>query len=163
MAVSSVYLDSSSVAKRYLAEKGTDTIDSIYESAETGKLMLFFSVWNIGELLGVIDRHRSRGQLSEKELNRTVVDFITESMKLFKLGCLVVMPLDYEILLDSWQILMAHHIYVADALQIASALKAKCPFLLTADKDVAQIAKTKRIEAFNVERQEDEIRKVLGL
>ena len=62
-----VYLDSSAVAKRYVEEKGSDLVDRIYSRAEAGDLQMAFSIWNVGEVLGVLDRYRMRKILTERD------------------------------------------------------------------------------------------------
>ena len=50
-----LYLDTSTIVKRYVAEPGTETVDAIFDKAETGELTIALSLWNIGEALGVLD------------------------------------------------------------------------------------------------------------
>jgi predicted nucleic acid-binding protein len=52
-----LYLDSSVMLKRYLSEPGTETIDMIFDKAETGELAVTVSLWNIGEALGILDEN----------------------------------------------------------------------------------------------------------
>jgi len=61
MLVRRVYMDSSAITKRYVKEEGTETAQEIYSMAENGSLMLIHSIWNIGEVLGVLDQYRRRG------------------------------------------------------------------------------------------------------
>jgi len=49
------YLDSSAIVKRYVLEPGSDVVAEVYEGALDGELILSFSAWNIGEVLGVLD------------------------------------------------------------------------------------------------------------
>ena len=53
-----VYLDTSALAKRYLKERDSDKVDELYRNTEMGKTKLHFSLWNIGEVCGVFDKHR---------------------------------------------------------------------------------------------------------
>ncbi len=53
----SVYLDSSTISKRYIIEKGTDTADLIFDECEIENTKIYFSIWNIGEVLGVFDKY----------------------------------------------------------------------------------------------------------
>ena len=55
------YLDTSGLVKRYVEEEGTEVIDRLYEETEAGKTTTYFSIWNIGEALGVLDRYHTRG------------------------------------------------------------------------------------------------------
>ena len=56
-----IYLDSSALTKRYLYEAGSSAVDEIFRGAEAGDLVVAFSIWNIGEVLGVLDARRRRG------------------------------------------------------------------------------------------------------
>jgi predicted nucleic acid-binding protein len=66
-----LYLDSSVMLKRYVSEQGTETADILFDKAETGELAITFSLWNIGEALGVLDEKRRKGWLTEKEFRVT--------------------------------------------------------------------------------------------
>jgi len=58
-----IYLDTSAVVKRYVLESGTDVVKALYLSAWNGELKLSFSLWNIGEVLGVLSKYCQRGSL----------------------------------------------------------------------------------------------------
>ncbi|MBO3804166.1 MAG: hypothetical protein JTT11_09940 [Candidatus Brockarchaeota archaeon] len=58
--------------KRYVEEKASEVVDEVYEMAEAGKLKIAFSIWNVGEVIGVLDRHVSR-RLISAEMFRTVL------------------------------------------------------------------------------------------
>jgi predicted nucleic acid-binding protein len=146
-----VYLDSSSISKRYLEEKGSDLIDGVYSRAEAGELLLTFSLWNIGEVIGVLDRYQSRGLISEKEFTTARSDLVSETLKLSRLGSLGILPVTSEMISHSWTLIAKHHIYEADALQISSCREANCDLFLTADKMLLEAALNEGINAVNVE------------
>jgi len=50
-----VYLDSSTIVKRYIEEPGSSVVRELYFKAYTGEVILSFSVWNIGEVLEAFD------------------------------------------------------------------------------------------------------------
>ena len=60
-----LYLDTSAILKRYIAEPGTETTDIIFDKAEAGEIKITISLWNIGEALGVLDEKRRKGWLTE--------------------------------------------------------------------------------------------------
>jgi len=74
--------------KRYVEERGSEVVDTAYAKAETGELRLAFSIWNIGEVLGVLDRYSSKGLLSAETMKTAPLDFISESTKMVRLGAL---------------------------------------------------------------------------
>lgn len=146
-----VYLDSSSIAKRYVKEKGSDLVDSIYGKAEAGDLRLTFSLWNIGEAIGVLDRYLTRRLISRKEFATARSDLISETLKLSRLDSLDVLPVTSEILSQSWTLITKHHIYEADALQISSGKEVDCSLFLTADNRLLEAAIAEGLNAVNVE------------
>jgi len=131
-----IYLDTSAIVKRYIIEEGTNKVDKIYEEAHVGKIKLSFSVWNIGEVAVVLDKYHRRGLLENVKV--VFSKFIGETRLLTKLGQLKLIPLNPKILIESIPYVFKHGIYIADAIQLASA-KGSNSFL-TFDKKLAQIA-----------------------
>jgi len=156
-----VYLDSSAIVKRYVAEAGSEAVDLIFDRAETGSVQLLFSVWNVGEVLGVIDRYCRRGLISKEEMGNVVAHFLSESAKLTKLGGLSILPMTADALIDSWLLVLRRHIYVADALQVELARRG-CDALLSGDEKLAEVAISEGINAINVERAPDKVRELAG-
>jgi predicted nucleic acid-binding protein len=161
MGVKTVYLDSSSILKRYIEEKASDVIDEVYEKAEAGKLKLAFSIWNVGEIIGVLDRHVSRRLISAETFRSALSKFILESMKMVRLGSLQIMPITSKSLSNSWLLITKHHIYEADALQISTSLEAECNFLFSADADLVPIAERENIKAVNIEAEPERALEIL--
>jgi predicted nucleic acid-binding protein len=64
MSAKNVYLDTSTIIKRYLEEKGSQLVDDIYARAEVGALRISFLMWNVGELIGALDQHLRRKVIS---------------------------------------------------------------------------------------------------
>ncbi|MCU7786824.1 type II toxin-antitoxin system VapC family toxin [Pyrobaculum sp. 3827-6] len=58
------YLDTSAIVKRYVFEKHSDYVVELYDSSLDGEVELSFSLWNVGEILGVFDRYLRRGVLT---------------------------------------------------------------------------------------------------
>jgi predicted nucleic acid-binding protein len=152
-----VYLDSSSIVKRYVEEKGSAIIDRTDDAAETGILKVHFSIWNVGEVLGALDRYVTRKILEEDEFRTSVSDFLSESIKLGKLGTLVVSPLASHVLTEAWLILVRQHIYEADALQVATAKSLNCDVLLTADRSLVDTCRRESVASFDVETEQEKI------
>ncbi len=153
MSVKLVYLDSSSIVKRYIEEKGSQAIDIVYERAEATKLSFAFSVWNAGEVIGVFDKYYSKGLLSENVFKTTLSDFLSESVKMARLGSLQIIPITTKCLIESWMLLLKYHLYVADALQILASKEVNCDLLLSADGMLIEIAKKEGIKAINIETE----------
>ena len=161
MSVKHVYLDSSAIVKRYITEKGSDVVDKVYEKAENGQLKVVFSIWNVGEVLGVFNRYFRRGLLSKSQLETRIIDFIQESVKFAKMNFLYIAPITAYELVHSWLVVLEQHVYMADALQICTCKNFKCDFLLSADNVLIKASSNCGISSFNVEIQKNEIYKLL--
>ena len=161
MSVKLVYLDSSSIVKRYIEEKGSKVVDTVYARAEAGDLRFAFSIWNIGEVLGVFDRYTSRELILQEKLKTTLLDFISESTKMVRLGSLQILPMTTKTLIESWLLVMKHHIYEADALQISTSKEANCNLFLSADAKLIQTAQKEDTNALNIETETEKALKAL--
>jgi predicted nucleic acid-binding protein len=128
------------VVKRYVLERGTDVVKALYSSAWNGEVKLSFSLWNIGEILDVLNRYRQRGWLGDSEYRTARVMFLSETVRMLRLGLLKIVPLRLSIVSESWKIVEKHNIYEADAIQIASAKHIKASELYTADKKLCDVA-----------------------
>jgi predicted nucleic acid-binding protein len=148
-----VYMDTSAIAKRYVRERGSDRVDTLYRAAEQGKFTLTYSVWNIGEVLGVLDKQRTRGSLTQQQYDTAISIYFGENEKLIRLNSLVIVPITNTILVESWKLIQEQHIYAADALQIASAAQTGSILFLTADKRLAEAASNHGLKAMNVEEE----------
>ena len=152
----SVYLDTSSLVKRYIGEMGSEVVDSVYDEAEAGKMKISFSIWNIGEAVGVFDRYLVRGLISDVEFKRARDDIVSESLKMCRLEALSLLPITYLALAASWSLVPKHHIYVADALQISSSKEAGSDLFLGADKRLLDAASAEGIKVINIESNPEE-------
>ena len=146
-----MYLDSSSISKRYVREKGTQLIDGVYGKAKAGDLRLALSIWNIGEVIGVLDRYLAKRLITEKESATARSDLVSETLKLTRLDSLDLLPVTSALLSQSWTLIAKHHIYQADALQISSGKGAERSMFLTADKRLLEAALHEGLNAVNVE------------
>jgi predicted nucleic acid-binding protein len=148
-----VYLDTSGIVKRYVEERGTEVLDRLYGAAEAGELTASFSIWNVGEALGVLDRYHTRGVIDDEGFKALLRRLTSETMKMMRLGSIHVLPITSGSLVESWALVLRRHLYEADALQISSAKEAGCDLLLGADDRLIQAAREEGIEAINVETE----------
>ena len=135
-----VYLDSSALIKRYVEESGSKVIQELYKKAYSGEIKLITSLWNVGEVLGVFDMKRRRGELAEKTHDFVRRAFLTDIKRMSTIGVLEIVPVHSMLLADSWEIIERHHIYQADALQIVSAKYESAEEFYTADKRLHKVA-----------------------
>jgi len=147
MRESIAYLDSSSIVKRYIEEPGSRVVRDVYLKAYSGELSMAFSSWNIGETIGAFDKACIRGVLSLEEYLTVKRRFLIETRRLLRLGVLMLVPVKFKLLIESWDIIEKYHIYEADALQIASAKMVKATQFFTGDKRVYETASTEGLRS----------------
>ena len=135
-----VYLDSSAIIKRYVNESGTEIIRALYHDAYLGNVLLAFSLWNIGEILGVVDKAHRQQRISKEQLKEVLDRFSDETTRLRKIDRLKIIPLSERVIENSWDFVTKQHLYAADALQIASALQLECSEFLTGDRMLHSVA-----------------------
>jgi predicted nucleic acid-binding protein len=157
MSARNVYLDTSTIVKRYIEEKGSKLVDDVYGRAEVGALKISFSMWNVGELIGALDQHLSRKVISEMQFRTSTRDFVAETIKLFRLGYLNIRSPTAKIFADAWYLIFSSHIYEADAIQIATAKSLECNLFLSADAELIEVAKQTNLQAANVETEAEKI------
>lgn len=133
-----VYLDSSALVKRYVKEAGTEIVDRLFEDAESSKAVICSSLWCIGEAVGVFDRYNRRGVI---KLDSTLDKFFNEIKRLGAKGNFNIIEVTSELVSESVEKVVKHHIYIADALQIATCKATKCDRFLTSDKALNEAAK----------------------
>ena len=138
------YLDSSALAKRYVQEEGSDRMDLIFERAEKGEETVFFSTWNVGELAVVFDKYERDGLLEAKPVMMT---FLNEVRRLGKARSAEVVPVSGSLIAEAVALTLKHHIYVADALQVASCLTITNAGFVTADRRLAGVARGEGLKA----------------
>ena len=156
-----IYLDSSAIVKRYVSEPGSSAVDHIFDRCWTGELSIATSIWNIGEILGVFDMRRRRKWLSEDEFRDVLRSLINEIMRLLHLRTLEILPILTPVLVETWPLILEEHIYEADALQIQTCVYSGSNVLLSADKELIDVALRTGIKAVNVE-DEDEVKKLVN-
>ena len=156
-----VYLDSSSIVKRYLTENGSDVVDWFYRAAEVGRIALGFSLWNVGEVIGTLDRRRRQGDIDEAHFSGALDNFYGENEKMLRLNSLRILNVDGSVLRASWRLIPRHHTYAADALQVASAKELSSDLFVSADKRLCEVAGEEDLSCINPETDRDEARDFL--
>ncbi len=131
-----IYLDSSAIVKCYVMEPGSEEVGEVYDRALVGEYIIAFSAWNIGEVLGVLDKYRRRGWLTPKDYAKARTMFVSETLRLLRLGLVRIVPVKTRLLIESWALIEKYHIYEADALQIVSAKRVRVDLLYTGDRRV---------------------------
>ena len=126
--------------------KGGKSINKDFPSflrvAHKGYATIGFSLWNIGEASVVFDKYEKMGLVDNGR--RLLEKLLGESKLLTSLEALKLVNITLDIVLESIKLVFRHHIYVADALQIASTKKGFDEFA-TADRKVAEVAKAEKL------------------
>jgi len=87
-----LYLDTSGIVKRYALESGTEVIDEVFDRADGGELRIAFSLWNLGEVMGVFDERLSRGWISKEDFDSVLGKFVGEIVRLTRLKAVEIIP-----------------------------------------------------------------------
>ena len=130
------YLDTSAMVKRYVEEPGSQIMDQIYEDAYREKIVIAFSYWNIAEAALVFDKYEKRIGVNARSLFK---EMLRETRTLARMNQSIIMYVSPRVLRETVKILFKHHLYVADALQVASAKKIGASTFVTGDKELASI------------------------
>jgi predicted nucleic acid-binding protein len=137
-------LDTSALVKRYVEEPGSDVVDTIFEEAHDGGCTVAFSHWNIGKAAMVFNKY---GERSEADAKGTMGLFLSETKTLSLTGRLRLIPVGYETILGCLPLVFRYHVYVADALQLASCSESGAQTFLTGDRRLHEAAETEGLES----------------
>ncbi len=155
-----VYLDSSAIVKRYIKEIGSDLIKDVYKKADGSGALLTFSLWNIGEVLGILDTYMKRKWINPDELGTALGGFAGETLRLVRLLTLEVVPITFDLLSEAWKIVLHYHIYEADAIQVATAKNLGAEIFLSADQKLLEVATQENLNTINVESEDEKLRRI---
>lgn len=114
-------------------------MDELFSRAYEGAVVLSTSLFNIGEAAVVLDKKAHRGELSG-DVYAAFANMLKEVKLLNRLGSLVLVPVSTKILVNAIGAVLKRHLYIADALQLASCRYVKCAELYTADRKLARLA-----------------------
>lgn len=146
-----LYLDTSVVVKRYITEKGSDLAKEIYQRSDMRELDISFSMWNVGETIGVIDQYQKKGWISESQFADAVDALAGETLRLLRIEALHLLAVDSSELADTWGLVRKHHIYQGDALQLVACVRSNASALVSADKTLLEAARKEGITSANIE------------
>jgi uncharacterized protein len=138
-----VYLDSSAIVKRYLIEEGTEIVDRIFREAEIKDAVLHFSIWNVGEVVGALDKESRKGRSGSDRISY----FLKELRRLINNNSIRTVEITLPIILDAASVVLRYKLYVADAIQIVSAKQAGCDKFFTGDKRLHKAAVKEGIDS----------------
>ena len=131
------FFDSSAFAKRYVAETGSQAVDSLCQEATDVAL----SVLCVPEIISALNRRVREGLLTDREY--------TEAKKYLSqdIWDAVIVNLVPQVVVTCTKILEASPVRAADALQIACALEWETELFVSADKRQISAAKKAGLNA----------------
>lgn len=153
-----VYLDSSAIAKRYVAEEGTESVDLLYRRAESREIQLAFSLWNVGEVLRALARAEEVGWISEAQVSTAGWSFVQETLKVHALGALRTVPVRGDLLAEAVPLLFRYRVSQPDALQVTTCKDVRADALISADRRLLQVARAEGLLALDPKADESRIR-----
>jgi predicted nucleic acid-binding protein len=137
-------LDTSALVKRYVKEEGSDAVRRYFVAAYGGEATLVLSAFNIGEALSAL--HKAVRRAGAPELYpRLKSRLLGDVKRLTRIGSMKVIPLTISAVLASAPYVERHGLYIADALQIATA-KATASTLATGDARLCDAARAEGLD-----------------
>jgi hypothetical protein len=137
-----IYLDTSALVKRYVEEEGSKEIDLMFERAYREETKLVTSQWNVAEAVVVFDKYQRKGLL---DATQTLNLLRNEMEMMVKMDLFKVAPVA-GLIVESIPLILAYHIYVADAIQILTCKQEKCDLFVTFDKKLIDVAKAEGLK-----------------
>jgi predicted nucleic acid-binding protein len=117
----------------------------LLDSAYRGRAILALSIFNVGEAACAPDKKARGGELAGSAQSAIPL-MLREVRTLARLGSLRLVPPTGRVLKDSIGVALRHHVYIADALHVASCTHARCGALYTADRELARAAGSEGLE-----------------
>ncbi len=131
------YLDTSALVKRYVEEPGSAEVDKTFSDAYNGYAEICLSQWNILEALVVFDKYSRRLGIDAKKTSRLM---LREIKTLLRLRGIRLLGVTSSVIKRSMRLVLGHHIYSADAIQVVTAQMCGTSFFVTADKRLGRVA-----------------------
>jgi len=126
-----LFLDSSALIKRYIAERGTEQVVRFCREAEE----IVISAICAPELISAFQRLRREGKLSSRQYRALKKDLAADLIQA------ATVRLDEVVLSRTVETLERTTVKTLDAIHIASAFEASCDLLLSADQRQCEAAR----------------------
>ena len=143
-----VYLDTSAIVKRYVSESGSKQIDDIFIRSSSGADFIVLSYWNIGEAAVVFNK-MSRKMKGHSEIE-TMSLMLNEFLDLARLQSISIIDVSQVLIRAAIGFVFKHHIYIADALQIAVAKSESVDLFISADGKLIEAASNEGLRTLYV-------------
>lgn len=135
-----VFVDTSALAKRYIAEPGSDKIAQVFTEATT----IFVTILTLPELCSALNRLR-RGKNIKRSQYTKVKEAVMNDFNDFS-----VLDLTPEVIAASITLLEQYPLKSFDALQIACALEIQAEAFVTADQQQQKAAQKSNLNVLPI-------------
>ncbi len=139
------YLDTSALVKRYITEPGSDMVDQVFENAWDGKDTIIISYFNIGEAATVFDKFSRR--TNTPKATKLIEEMLDEFKELHRYKTLEISDITNAIIDGSIPVLLKHHLYIVDSVQITTAKGEHTDIFLSADRRLVDATNAESIKA----------------
>ena len=138
-----VFIDTSSLAKRYVEEEGSDALKE-FVSESISRVVI--SVLAFPEFASAVSRKIEGGEISPSDGSTAMEEFETDWDYVFEK-----IILSEEISFNAAKSCLEHRLRGADAIQLVSALSSEVEVFVCSDKALLQVALKCGLKTFNPE------------
>lgn len=138
-----VHLDTSMLVKRYVREESCDATDAYFRQAHHGEAVICLSEINIGEAAVVFDKYSKKMDVDARGRLQTM---LSELSTLERSSTVEIYPVSSQIIRKSVKMVIEHHIYIADAIQLETCIEAGGALFCSGDKELNAVARKPGIE-----------------
>jgi uncharacterized protein len=141
--MSSYFLDTSALVKRYHIEQGTAKVKPLFDDAEN---TLYISELALVESASAFQRRKNRGEMSTQAMSDALEKFDGDAI-----NYLVVIGISRDLIERAKSLVLQHGLRTLDALQLAAALslKPRVPVFVSADANLLSAAQANGLESLN--------------
>jgi len=143
MKESRVYLDTSILTKRYVKEENSDIADNYFHLAQHGETVISLSEINLGEAAVVFDKYSRKMGIDARARLQTM---LSELRSLERSSSVEMYPVSSHIIQNAIKIVLEQHIYIVDAIQLATCIDSGSTLFCSADKELNATAMKLGIE-----------------
>jgi predicted nucleic acid-binding protein len=138
-----IYLDTSAFLRRFKLEAGSTGVRALFELAEvepTAAAVLVTSGWTLNEAAGVLRREHHKGRFSLSEMRLMYAAILRETRRLVIARILRLEGPDFALCRQAAAFTIDKAYRPPDALQLSTALAAKCDVFLATDAKLLKAA-----------------------
>lgn len=143
MKESRVYLDTSIITKRYIKEENSDIADNHFHPVQRGETVITLSEINLGEAATVFDKYSRKMGIDARARLQTT---LSELISLERSTSVEIYPESRHIIQNAIRIVLEQHIYIVDAIQLATCIESRSTLFCSADKELNATARKLCIE-----------------